>query len=85
MKPLTLPVLKHTDSTKQLRDLDIDFSLDNCDTMDRYFYSIDNVSEYTEGDFTGSEIMSGGEYCITTIKIDKLLDIIDKWHKENGR
>lgn len=85
MKPLKLPALRHTDSTEIQQKLDIDYSLNNCVVGDRYFYVIENVSEYKEGDFTGSEVVSGGEYCIVPIKIDQLLDIIDKWHKENGR
>ena len=72
MKPLTIPIIVHTEYTNKAIDLDLNYSLEDCAIEDYIFYNINLISPYKE---------NGKEYtmicCNPGVDGNKFLRIFD--------
>ena len=82
MKPVTLPILHHGEETKDLSNLELDYSLFDCDIYPVIFFTINHISQLHSGteeeNEMFSEINSGGETYIVNMPFKELESFINK-------
>lgn len=61
MKPITLPIKIHDDTSLQLDELGIKASIEDCPAKEFYFLSINGISRYMDGDVEYTEIHSNAQ------------------------
>lgn len=86
MVELNLEVLWHTDETKKLSDLDIDFNIDEVETRVLTFYGISHLSINKfddEHEFTNIYSLSGVDY-LSPFSIDEVREEIAKQLKQQN-
>ena len=80
MKGLEIDCFYHSETTASLKDLDIQYSLADCDVRPIMFYDIDAISSYSDGEGEYSCIHSNGCEFTTILSYNELKKAIDKWH-----
>lgn len=77
---LTLPILHHTDETRSLKAIDIDYQLADCEIRQMTFYSINATSEYKDEsiDHGLTSVFSNGSEFICNLPKDEVDNLIAK-------
>lgn len=64
---MEIEILYHSENTKMLKDLDMDFNWDDLDRVMAYFNNIDVALPYVRDGVEYTEIHSGGHTYISTV------------------
>lgn len=73
---LVIPILKHTDQTKSLNDMDLSINFNDCDIFEGIFYQINAIIKIFSDGRYWTEIQSNGTSFVSplpTEEIDKLI------------
>jgi len=76
MNPIKLTVLHHSDSTCTLKDLDIEYSLEDCDRREVAFFNIAAISPFYEGEKEYCTIHSNSTQYVADHTYSEVLEII---------
>jgi hypothetical protein len=72
MFPVTLPVFHHTDETAQMKELDLDYRIGDCEIKNGTFYIINAVFPFTDPDGNEyAEVVSGENIYIVNMTADQ--------------
>lgn len=74
---LEIEVFWHTDQTKQLNDLDIDFNLEDCETRIITIYNINAISPYVGAKNEYCNIHVGDDQWLATKSYKEIKGLID--------
>lgn len=80
MKGLEIDCFYHSETTASLKDLDIEYSLSDCDVRPIMFYDIDAISSYSDGIGDYSCVHTNGCEFTTILSYNELKKIIEQWH-----
>jgi hypothetical protein len=80
MKGLEIDCFYHSETTASLKDLEIQYSLADCDVRPIMFYDIDAISSYSDGEGEYSCIHSNGCEFTTILSYNELKTAIEQWH-----
>jgi hypothetical protein len=80
MNGLEIDCFYHSETTASLKDLDIRYSLADCDVRPIMFYDIDAISSYSDGEGDYSCIHSNGCEFTTILSYNELKKAIEQWH-----
>jgi hypothetical protein len=80
MKGLEIDCFYHSETTASLKDLEIQYSLADCDVRPIMFYDIDAISSYSDGEGNYSCIHSNGCEFTTILSYNELKTAIEQWH-----
>ena len=80
---LKIPVLWHTEETRQKEELGIDVSSEEVTTRIVTFYTIDSIVDYYEDDEVYTKFYCSGQVYLTTLQRDELEELIDNQLKQN--
>lgn len=75
---LKIPVFWHSKETQVKENLDINVSIDECETRIVTFYTIDSVTDYKEGDGMYSTFYCCGEVYYSPLSRIQLETMIDE-------
>ena len=79
MKPIELEVFFHTENTSNMKALDIDYPMTDCDIRNVTFYSIEHISPWIDTEGTEyCEITSGGQTVISSLSYLQVKELIQK-------
>lgn len=75
---VTLPIIFHTDGTSQLKDLGIEYKLDDCQQKQMTFFNIAAIADYVEEgtDNQYTSIFAGGFEFICPLTQQYVIDKI---------
>lgn len=74
MLKLTLPILFHTDNTSTLKNVGIDYELEDCETREITFLHINAIAPYKEKGKEYTSIFTNGTEFICVMKVDEVLE-----------
>lgn len=73
---IELPILHHNDSTSLLKDIGVEYSLEQCEVRDMIFYHINAISPYYDNDKEYTNIHTNGSEYICPLKIEQVRKVI---------
>jgi hypothetical protein len=77
MIPVTLPIFHHTDTTAQMKELDIDYRIGDCEVKNGTFYIINAVFPFIDDDGSEyAEVVSGENTYIVNMTADQTNQMI---------
>lgn len=80
MNGLTLKIFSHSEDTKQLKDVGIDFDYKDCDIDNVTFYRIDAIADEKDGDDMYTGIYSNGGRFVCPLSPDEVKSLIGEAH-----
>jgi hypothetical protein len=75
-QPIIIPIFSHTEETIKLRDMEMPYSMSECEVADVYFFNINAVMRDDETDY--ALILSNGENYLSPLTVEEVLDLIQK-------
>lgn len=76
-KPITLPILHHTDETTSLKALGIDYKLEETEVKTMNFYNINAIAAYVEDEKEYTSIFTNGTEWLCTLPHNEVVKIIE--------
>lgn len=76
MKPITLPIKIHDDTSMQLDELGIKMDIEECPTKEFFFLSISGISRFMDGDVEYTEIHSNAQCYLSPLPFDKVKEML---------
>lgn len=73
---LKLPIFHHSDETRSLDKLDINYDIENCETQEIIFYKIDALAPAENNKYCS--VFTGGEEFICALSMKEVEDLIDR-------
>lgn len=78
MRPITLPIYKHDESSHTLEELGIPYRYSETVTGEMTFYNIASIADFDEDGNHLTEIHANGQIFVCSLTLDQVKEVIRK-------